>query len=283
MKIWKIFTSGRSKISILTKIRAFFVRDLYEELSYPLSFTWRVGSIFFKLVTFYFLGRLLAGALLPELSPYGGQYFPFVLLGLALASFQGVALTAVSNRILYGMYTGTLEAMLVTPTPLAVIIFASVLYQFFLALLEILIYLGFGVGLFGFSLGSANLAATAVFLVLALLSQLPLGILSAAFVLVFKKDDPVTVILGHLSALLGGVYFPLKVLPGWVATLSQFIPFTHALEGLRQAVLNGQGLTQLGTQAIILCAFAVALFPLSLAFFAWAVRQAKRLGTLSQF
>jgi ABC-2 type transport system permease protein len=88
---------------------------------------------------------------------------------------------------------------------------------------------------------------------------------------------------GHLSALLGGVYFPMQVLPQWLQGIAFFIPFTHALEGLRQAVLNGKRLTQLISQVSILGAFAIFLSPISLAFFAWAVRQTKRLGTLSQY
>jgi len=267
----------------LRKVWAFFIRDFLEEMSYPLTFTMRWGGILFKLVTFFFLGKLVGDAVLPQLAPYGNGYFPFVMLGLALAGFQGVALTAISSSVLYGMYTGTLEAMLVTRTSLSTIIFASSLFQFSSALLEILLYLGFSFFCFGVSLGQANLPATAVLLVLALLSHLPIGILSAGFILIFKRGDPVTAILGHVSALLGGVYFPLQVLPQWVQTVAQLLPFTHALEGLRQAVLNGKGLGELGGQVAILSAFAAILLPLSLAFFAWTVRQAKRLGTLSQF
>jgi ABC-2 type transport system permease protein len=268
---------------VLRKISAFFIRDFLSEMSYPLTFAMRWGGILFKLVTFYFLGKLVAGAVVPQLAPYGGSYFPFVMLGLALASFQGVALNAISNNVLYGMYTGTLEAMLVTRTSLSTIVFASMLYQFSSALLEILIYLGFSFLFFGVSLGQANLPATAVLLILALLAHLPIGILSAGTILIFKRGDPFTLILAQISGLLGGVYFPLQVLPHWVQTVAQFLPFTHALEGLRQAVLNGKGLRELGPQVAILGAFAVVLLPLSLAFFAWTVRQAKRLGTLSQF
>jgi ABC-2 type transport system permease protein len=268
---------------VLRKVSAFIIRDFWEEMSYPLAFVMRWGSILFKLVTFYFLGKLIGGAVLPQLAPYGNSYFPFVMIGLALASFQGVALTAISQNIQYGMYTGTLEAMLVTRTSLSTVVFASMLYQFLIALFEILLYLGFSFLFFGVSLGQANLPATAVLLVLALLSLLPIGILSAGFTLIFKRGDPVTIILGHVSALLGGVYFPLKILPQWVQMMAQFLPFTHALEGLRQAVLNGKGLVELSPQVVILSAFAVVLLPLSLGFFAWTVRQAKRLGTLSQF
>jgi ABC-2 type transport system permease protein len=265
------------------KLSAFFIRDFLEEMSYPMIFAVRWGSVLFKLVTFYFLGKLVAGAVLPQLAPYGGGYFPFVMLGLALASFQWVALTAISQNVLYGMYSGTLEAMLVTRTSLSTIVFASMLYQFSSALLEILLYLGFSFVFFGVSLGQANLLATMVLLALALLAHLPIGILSAGFILLLKRGDPVTLILGHVSALLGGVYFPLQVLPQWVQTVAQCLPFTHALEGLRQAVLNGKGLGELSSQIVILSAFALVLLPLSLAFFGWTVRQAKRLGTLSQF
>jgi ABC-2 type transport system permease protein len=124
---------------------------------------------------------------------------------------------------------------------------------------------------------------TLLVLLLTLLAHLPLGILAAAFILVFKQGDPVTSILGSLSGLLGGVYFPVAILPAWVQIISRFLPLTYSLEGLRQAVLNGKGISQLSHQILILAAFAVVLLPLSLAVFAGAVRQAKRLGTLSQF
>jgi ABC-2 type transport system permease protein len=268
----------------LHKVAAFFVRDLLWDLSYPLNFFWRGASIFFSLVTFYFLGRLVVGGTSGHLAAYGeGGYFPFVLVGLALAGFQNVALNSISSAVQYGMYTGTLEAMLVTPTSISTIVFSSVLYQFVSSLLNILLYLAFGAVLFGFPLGQADFLSAVVMLVLTLLAHLPLGILSASFLLIFKRGDPITSLVGHLSALLAGVYFPLSVLPGWLQVVSFFLPFTHALEGLRQAVLNGRTVMELSTQVMVLSIFAAILLPLSLAVFSYAVHQAKRLGTLSQF
>lgn len=266
------------------KMAAFVIRDLLWDLSYPLNFFWRGGSIFFNLITFYFLGYLVAGSTGGHLSAYGGgQYFPFVLVGLALAGFQTVALTSISFAIQHGMYTGTLEAMLVTPTSLSTIVFSSVLYQFVSALLSLLLYVVFGALLFNFSLAHTNLGSAAVILALTLLAHLPLGIFSASFLLIFKRGDPVTSLVGSLSALLAGVFFPLTVLPDWLQTVSFFLPFTHALEGLRQAVLNGRTLLELSTQVGVLSLFAAVLLPLSLAVFSYAIHQAKRLGTLSQF
>jgi len=265
------------------KVTAFVIRDFLWDLSYPLNFLWRGGSIFFSLVTFYFLGRLVGGTTAGLAAYGGGGYFPFVLVGLALAGFQSVALTSITMAMQYGMYTGTLEAMLVTPTSLSTIVFSSVLYRFVSALLSIVIYLAFGALLFGFPLAQADFLAAAVVLGLALLAHLPLGIFSASFLLIFKRGDPITSLVGHLSALLAGVYFPLTVLPGWLQTVSFFLPFTHAREGLRQAVLNGRTVVELSTEIMVLSIFAAILLPLSLAVFSYSIYQAKRLGTLSQF
>jgi hypothetical protein len=89
---------------------AFFIRDFLEEMSYPLTFAMRWGGIFFRLVTFYFLGNY--GGRSHPAGPIGGGY-SLRHAGLA-GQLSRVALTAISNNILYA-YTGTLEAMLVTP------------------------------------------------------------------------------------------------------------------------------------------------------------------------
>lgn len=268
---------------LLFKALAFLQRDLLLEFSYPLAFAWRWGGVLFSLVTFYFLGSLISPAASPYLAPYGGNYFAFVVIGLALTSFQGVALNSLSQGILYGMYTGTLEAMLMTPTSLPTVIFSSVLWHFLSASVEIFLYLAMGLLLFGLSLSQTNVPATLVLFGLTVFAFLPLGILSASFILLFKRGDPLTMAIGQLSILLGGAYYPLTVLPEWLQVVAQVLPFTHALEGLRQAVLNGQGLPRLASEITVLFGFGAALFPFSLWVFSRAVSQAKRLGTLGQF
>ena len=265
------------------KLTAFIIRDFHWDLSYPLAFLWRLGSIVLNLIIFYFLGKMISQAASPHLAPYGGNYFAFAMVGLALASFQAVALSSISGSLHYEMFTGTLESMLATPTRLSTIVFSAMLYRFINGLGEVVIYFGLTAVFFELLLKQVNLAGAAVMLLLALLAHLPLGILSASFLLLFKRGDPLTIILGHLSALLGGVYFPVQILPAWLQGVAQLLPFTHALEGLRQAVLNGRGVADLGPQILVLALFAVVLMPLSLAAFAWSVRTAKKLGTLSQF
>ncbi len=39
-----------------------------------------------------------------------------------------------------------------------------------------------------------------------------------------------------------GVYYPVSVLPEWMQALSKISPATYALEGIRAAILDGDGL-----------------------------------------
>jgi len=68
-------------------------------------------------VTFYFIAKLFGRAATPYLESYGGDYFSFVLIGIAFSDYLGVGLTSFAGIIREGQMLGTLEAMLITPPP----------------------------------------------------------------------------------------------------------------------------------------------------------------------
>ena len=101
--------------------------------------------------------------------------------------------------------------------------------------------------------------------------------------MVFKRGDPINLLIDSLSILLGGVYYPVAVLPSWLQFLAKMLPITYSLEAMRWAILLGDSLTALGREVAALIAFSGAMLPLSLLAFRYAVRQAKRDGSLAQF
>jgi ABC-2 type transport system permease protein len=110
-----------------------------------------------------------------------------------------------------------------------------------------------------------------------------LGILSACFILLFKKGNPFAWLLVSASGLLGGVFYPVSALPPWLQSVAQWLPITPCLEGVRRALLAGEGLRELWPQAAMLLLFAGVGLPLTLLLFRWSVARAKRTGTLAQY
>lgn len=269
--------------TLFGKAWAFVVRDVRIEASYRMSFLMQALGIFFTVVTFHFMARLVDGGNVAALDRFGGRYFTFVLIGIALSNYLSVATRAYADRLREAQVTGTLEAMLMTPTPVGQIIAFSSIYDFLFASVRVILYLLVGAAFFGLDTARANWGAAAVFLALAVLTFSSLGILSASFILVFKRGDPLTMIYGVMSYLFGGVYYPVDLLPDWLRALSMLLPITWALDGMRMALMQGAGAAASADKIWVLLAFSAVLWPLSIWSFSWAVRKAKRDGSLGKF
>jgi ABC-2 type transport system permease protein len=267
----------------MTAAGAFLKRDLSQAMSYRLSFILQLGSIFLSVATFFFLSRLFGSNIAPQLEAYGGDYFSFVLIGLAFGGFVGLSMSNFTESIREGQMMGTLEIMLLSPTRLSVILFSSSLWSYLLTAIRVIIYLLMGVLIFGANLGQANVPAALLVMVLSIASFSGIGLLSAAIVLIVKKGDPVGWLLGGASSLLAGVYYPISVLPGWLEPFSRILPLTYALDAMRLAMLKGSSIFELRFDILVLLGFTVIFTPLAFVAFRRALRRAKMEGSLIQY
>lgn len=265
------------------KMMAFLRRDFRSEFSYRLSFFLQFFHVFFSVAVFYFIAQMIGEADIPQLEPYGGDYFPFVLLGIALSGYVGVGLSSFSRGIRKAQTTGTLEAMLSTPTRLSTIVISSSLWSYLLTTFRVLVYLILGALFLGAEFTLQGWGWAGLILLLTIVSLSSLGIVAASFIMVLKKGDPVTWAFGALTNLLGGIYYPVEILPRWLQFFSALLPVTYSLRGMRRALLQGGGFPVLKMDLAALVGFSVVLLPLSLAAFRYAVRRAKRDGSLTHY
>jgi ABC-2 type transport system permease protein len=270
-------------VIFLRKCRAFIVKDLYTELSYRLAFVAQLVFVFFMVAAFYFFGRMFEGLQVKSLAPYGGHYFPFVLIGVAFSSYLSTAVRSFSDTIRSAQVLGTLEALLVTPTPAGQIIIMSTIYSFLATSLRVVFTLFVGWALFDVSFSEANWLGALLVLLLTVFSFSFLGIFSASIVLAFKRADPSSWLVQGLSYLLGGVYYPVAVLPAWGQWLANILPITHALEAMRMLLLRGASLADISGSILGLLVFTAVAAPLSIVTFLLALKRVKREGSLSHF
>lgn len=268
---------------ILKKAFLFIKRDFLLSSSYRLSFVLQISGIFLSVLTFYFIALMFEGAAIPALEPYGGDYFSFVLIGVAFSTFLFTGLGSFSGSIRNEQMMGTLEAMLVTPTRISLIILFSSLWSFIFASIKVLIYLLLGVFLFNIDVNNANLFAALIVLILTIISFSSLGIISASFIMIFKQGDPVNWIFNTMSGLFGGVFFPITILPGWLQNISYILPITYSLRAMRHALLQGMSLRLLASDIFALVIFSIIMLPLSIFIFRYAIMRAKIDGSLTQY
>jgi ABC-2 type transport system permease protein len=272
----------RARLGVVPKLAAFLRRDFIEASSYKFSFIYSLLGIFFSSATFYFISRLIS----PQaavLEPYGGNYFSFAMVGLAFSGLLGIFQEGLPEVIRSAQVSGTLEALLVTRTSIPAILSGSSMYTFLFALLRTAVHLGLAVAVFGMQFGRINVLGLVCILVLTALCFLSLGILSASFILVFKIGNPIAWLFGSVSGLLGGMAFPVAVLPPWIRWASVFLPITHSLEGLRRSLLSSSSFSEILPSVAALAAFSAVLLPISFWTFRLSLRKAKKDGTLTQY
>jgi ABC-2 type transport system permease protein len=267
--------------SALGKVLAFFRRDFAIARGYRSALVLEILEALFGVATFYYLSRFVDSPALEQGLPGGASYFAFALVGFAFFDYLGVSLTAFEASIEEARQNRTLEALLVSQTPLPVILAGSAAYPFFTLALRTCVYLGWAALLFGFVPRSANWLGAAAILFCSILAFAGLGILSASYNVLFKRGNPAKWLVLGVSGLVGGMMYPVSVLPHGLRILARLMPVTYSLEGMRAALLAGAGWNRLWPSIAALLIFAAILIPLSFAVFAWALRRTRVTGTLT--
>lgn len=264
------------------RLSAFLIRDFYTETSYRLAFTTGVGGVLLRAFIFFFLAQFIGESAAPLLREYGGDYFAFVLIGIALGGYFGVGLTGFASALRDAQTTGTLEALLLTPTPVSLVIIGSAAWSYVYTTFRVFVYLLLGL-LLGVNLSGANLPAALLVLLLSIISFASIGILAASVIMVVKRGDPVTALFGNAANLIGGVFYPITIMPDWLQTLAHLLPITYALRAMRLALLSQATWYDIAFDLLALLLFCLILVPVSLLAFRYAVERARADGSLAHY
>ncbi len=259
----------------------FFARDLRIASTYRSPFVLEAIEALFAAAMFYYVARFVDSPGLRESLPQGNTYFAYSLVGFLFFDYLNAALDTFERSLMEARDTGTLEPLLVTQVPLTVILTGSALYPFVATTLRVAVYVGWGALLFGFPLRSANWLSVAVVLIATILAFSGLGIFSASYLLLFKRGNPARWFVVGISSIVGGMLFPVSILPPWLQFVARLNPVTYALDAMRAALLDGANLFVIAKPLLVLLVFAAILLPASAATFAWALRRTKMTGTLT--
>ncbi len=267
----------------MRKFLAFVKRDYLVYVSYKFGIFMQFVRLFIGVIVFYFIGKTFGSSMSPYLANYGSNYFSYVIIGLAGSSFVSVGLESLASNIRGAQVEGTLEALLSTPTSIYTILIGNSLWSFIQALGGAVLILALGMYIQKMDVSIANLIITAFILLITLAAFLVVGVLSAAFIMIFKQGNPIGMIFGTSSYFLGGIIFPVDVLPQFLQTFSKVLPITHALNALRGVLLANSSLISILPAIKNIILFIAILAPVSIIFFRYAVKRAKKDGSLIQY
>jgi ABC-2 type transport system permease protein len=278
-------TQSRQELLLgeLRKLPAFIRRDFLVALSYRMSFFSDALSLVSLTLVFYFVGLLVDPSKLPT---YGGSqvsYIEFAAIGLALGVYTQFGLDRVASAIRSEQMMGTLESLLITPTAPSTIQVGSVAFSFLYLPVRTLLFLVALAVAFGLDFEAGGILPALAILLFYVPFIWGFGVIGAAVVLTFRRGGGLVALGAMALALVSGVYFPLDLLPDWIASISQYNPVALAISGMREALLGGEGWSVVGPRIGLLAAMSFVSLLFGLALFRLALRRERRRGTLGLY
>jgi len=253
--------------------------------NYKLWMIFDFASTIVMILTYFFISFIIIPDELVK-AGYTRDYFTFALIGIAFNHYVSSSIRGLARTLRFEQYFGTIESILSTPTSFVVIFAGEMLFYFMYSTAFLISAIAVGIVLGAkFVITPYTIITTIILVILMVLSNLPIGILSAAMVLKFKQGNPIAWALTWINYFFSGTYFPIHLLPIQIRLIALALPLTFSLDALRRTLMKGDTLitTVVLTDAAILMIFIIAILPLTSLIFKKVYNQARKTGTLSQY
>lgn len=195
----------------------------YEQLSFWLNPVGAAFTVGFSVVFLLLLGASAGNA---KISFYGNiklvQYYVpgFVAYGVMAACFNILAISLVNRREL-----GLLKRLRLSPLPAWALLGAILLSSMIVALVQVVILLGFGAVAFGVR-PPDNIGAFVIAVIVGMVSFSALGVAMSTVIPNEDAAGPIVSIVFFVLLFLSGLWFPLKPGSG-LADFSTYFPVRH--------------------------------------------------------
>jgi ABC-2 type transport system permease protein len=206
-----------------------------------------------------------------------------LLIGAVIWAYLGIIFETLTETVAWERWEGTIEYTFMAPLSRPVHLSGMGLFAIAYGLVQSALLFAVVAFFFDLSLPEANFTAALIVLAVASVSFVGIGMMTSVLPLISpEKGTQLGFIAQGLLLVVSGVYYPVSVLPEWMQWLATISPATYALEGTRDAILEGAGLGDLWGELWPLLAIGAVSIPLGLWVFRLGERHAKRHGKLKR-
>lgn len=189
------------------------------------------------------------------------------------ATFSGIALlllgvVGVSTLIPMDKKVGVLRRFHATPLKASQLLLGFAISSLALGVISLLLMTLMAVTFFSFNVAGSYLDL-ALFFLIGLATSVSIGMAIGGW----AKDDTVATFVSQIiffgSLALSGVWFPRDTLQGALHTISDFMPLTPIIDGVKAITTQGVGLLDLGPQLCVMALWIIISYVIGSRLFRW--------------
>jgi ABC-2 type transport system permease protein len=206
-----------------------------------------------------------------------------LLVGAVVWAYLGIIFEILTETVAWERWEGTIEYTFMAPLSRPIHLFGMGLFAIVYGVVRAVLLFGVVALFFDLDLSHADFIAALVVLLVASIPFIGIGMMTAVLPLISpEKGTQLGFIAQGILLVVSGVYYPVDVLPEWMQWLATISPATYALDGMRDAIVEGQGLSSMGDEIWPLIVIGIVSIPLGLEVFRRGERYAKKHGKLKR-
>ena len=211
------------------------------------------------------------------------QVTTILLVGAVVWAYLGIIFEILTETVAWERWEGTIEYTFMAPLSRPIHLFGMGLFAIVYGVIRAILLFAVVALFFHLELAHANYVAALVVLVVASISFIGIGMMTAVLPLISpEKGTQLGFVAQGILLVVSGVYYPVSVLPDWMQALAKISPATYALDGIRDAIIDGAGVSDMWPNIWPLIIIGIVSVPLGLEVFRRGERYAKRHGKLKR-
>lgn len=203
-----------------------------------------------------------------ELNRRSLRTFDYVFAGLLGFSIIGLGIFGPVNVFPELKKLGILRRLRTTPLRVWQYFLSTMFSQALIAIVAVAIQFAVAFALYDLKV-IGNFAEIALFVVISTFMILGIGLAIGGWAQNERQAAPLSNLIVFPMLFLSGTFFPRFAMPEWLQRVSEFLPLTPVIDGLRLLITEGRHLWEIGPQLGLIAAWFVVIYAIAFRVFRW--------------
>ena len=196
------------------------------------------------------------------------SYVDYVVPGILAMTLMTSGLLGLSLEFVNYREKGILRRIKVSPLPLSRFLGSELVAALIMAIIQAVVLLSVGKLVFKIHI-RGNYLYMAALVIIGAAAFLAAGFLIASLTKSFKTAQMASNAIAFPLMFLSGVFFPLSILPNFLATVAKLLPLYYLGHALREVMIQGKDLWAVRFDILVLIGMGLICFLVSIKLFRW--------------
>lgn len=199
---------------------------------------------------------------------YGIRAIDYTLPGIMVMALMVTGIMATASGFAEDREKGLYRRLALTPLKRQTLMAGQILHRYFVIIVQILLLLAMGMLAFKIRI-NGNYFWFWLVMTFGALCFLSIGFALTVLIRSARSATPICMTVYFLLMFLGGLFFPINIMPDFLKTIANALPATNLNDAMRMIMLQGAAISDVWKELLIVGGWTIGCLVVAIKFFRW--------------